>query len=212
MALILDGTAGETFPSWTTATRPASPAVGQMGYNTTIGQFDCYTSGGWVSVATTTSTSNKLTASQMPTGSVVQVVTAYSNTSVSSTTLNSWVDTTLTASITPTSASNKVLILLCQQCDVTGSGNDAQMDVQALRNSTAITGAGQAYDFIRLFVNTGSFNGNFLSISYPIMYLDSPATTSSTTYKTQFSLKTAGTATAQKNNNLSYIQLLEIVG
>lgn len=51
MSLILDGTNGETFPSWTTATRPASPAVGQMGYNTTTGQFDAYTSTGWTTVA-----------------------------------------------------------------------------------------------------------------------------------------------------------------
>jgi hypothetical protein len=52
MSIILDGSLGETFPSWTTATRPASPAVGQMGYNTTTGQFDSYTTNGWVSVAT----------------------------------------------------------------------------------------------------------------------------------------------------------------
>ena len=51
MSLILDGTNGETFPSWTTATRPASPVVGQMGYNTTTGNFDAYTASGWVSVA-----------------------------------------------------------------------------------------------------------------------------------------------------------------
>jgi hypothetical protein len=52
MTFLVDGTLGGTFPSWTTATRPASPAVGQMGYNTTIGQFDAYTTNGWVSVAT----------------------------------------------------------------------------------------------------------------------------------------------------------------
>lgn len=52
MTMIIDGTNGGFFPSWTTATRPASPAVGQMGYNTTTGQFDAYTSNGWVSVAT----------------------------------------------------------------------------------------------------------------------------------------------------------------
>jgi hypothetical protein len=52
MTFIVDGDKGGFFPSWTTATRPASPAVGQMGYNTTIGQFDAYTTNGWVSVAT----------------------------------------------------------------------------------------------------------------------------------------------------------------
>lgn len=51
MPMIIDGTNGGFFPSWTTATRPASPAVGQMGYNTTTGAFDAYTVAGWVSVA-----------------------------------------------------------------------------------------------------------------------------------------------------------------
>jgi hypothetical protein len=51
MTMIIDGTNGGFFPSWTTATRPASPAVGQMGYNTTTGAFDAYTAAGWVSIA-----------------------------------------------------------------------------------------------------------------------------------------------------------------
>jgi hypothetical protein len=48
--MILDGTNGETFPSWTTATRPASPTNGQMGYNTTTGLFDQYVNSAWQSV------------------------------------------------------------------------------------------------------------------------------------------------------------------
>ena len=40
MAIILDGTLGETFPSWTTAGRPASPSVSQMGYNSTLGNME----------------------------------------------------------------------------------------------------------------------------------------------------------------------------
>ena len=110
MTMIIDGTSGGFFPSWTTATRPSSPAVGQMGYNTTIGQFDCYTSGGWVSVATTTSTSNKLTTSQMPTGSVLQVVNGFISTDVSTTTVSAWIDTGITATITPTSASSNCFV------------------------------------------------------------------------------------------------------
>jgi hypothetical protein len=50
MPFIVDGTNGGFFPSWTTATRPASPAVGQMGYNTTTGQFDVYDATGWSSL------------------------------------------------------------------------------------------------------------------------------------------------------------------
>jgi len=57
MTMIIDGTNGGFFPSWTTATRPASPAVGQMGYNTTTGAFDAYTAAGWVSVASSATVS-----------------------------------------------------------------------------------------------------------------------------------------------------------
>lgn len=56
MSFIVDGDKGGFFPSWTTATRPASPAVGQMGYNTTTGQFDVYNSGGWASIPATAGT------------------------------------------------------------------------------------------------------------------------------------------------------------
>jgi hypothetical protein len=52
MPMIIDGTNGGFFPSWTTATRPASPSAGQMGYNTTTGNFDLYTAAGWVSAFT----------------------------------------------------------------------------------------------------------------------------------------------------------------
>ena len=58
MTFLVDGTLGGTFPSWTTATRPASPAVGQMGYNTTTGLFDQYVSSGWQSIAAGSSSTN----------------------------------------------------------------------------------------------------------------------------------------------------------
>ena len=53
MTFTIDGTNGGFFPSWTTATRPASPSNGQMGYNTTTGLFDAYNGSAWVSIATT---------------------------------------------------------------------------------------------------------------------------------------------------------------
>jgi hypothetical protein len=48
MALILDGLLGETFPSWTTATRPASPAPGQVGFNSTLNSLEAYNGTSWV--------------------------------------------------------------------------------------------------------------------------------------------------------------------
>jgi hypothetical protein len=47
MAAVVNGTDGITFPSWTTATRPASPVAGQAGFNTTIGAMETYTGSAW---------------------------------------------------------------------------------------------------------------------------------------------------------------------
>jgi len=50
--IILDGTNGETFPSWTTATRPASPNAGQTGYNTTTTLLETYNGTTWLTSVT----------------------------------------------------------------------------------------------------------------------------------------------------------------
>ena len=39
--------AASTPPSWTTANRPASPAVAQMGFNTTLNKIDYWTGSAW---------------------------------------------------------------------------------------------------------------------------------------------------------------------
>ena len=49
MSIILNGQNGETFPSWTTATRPASPSAGQTGFNTTSNALEYYNGSIWVS-------------------------------------------------------------------------------------------------------------------------------------------------------------------
>lgn len=48
MAITLNGSNGETFPSWTTAGRPASPTAGQTGYNSTLGQLETWNGTYWI--------------------------------------------------------------------------------------------------------------------------------------------------------------------
>ena len=86
MSLILDGTNGETLPSWTTATRPASPVVGQMGYNTTTGNYDAYTASGWTSVITSTTAQGSTTGSVTSNGPAFSAY-ASSSTAVAATTV-----------------------------------------------------------------------------------------------------------------------------
>ncbi len=191
MALILDGTNGETLPSWTTATRPASPAVGQMGYNTTTGAFDAYTAAGW-----TTVTSNKTA------GSVLQVVNATSTSSVSSTS-STWVATGLTASITPTSATSKILVF--GQGFIFTTASSTQLNITLYRNGSSVVSP--AYGFGDLYSTTGGV----IELIMPFSYLDSPSTTSSTTYTIYLRNPTAvGTAYFGEANRLSVITLMEI--
>jgi hypothetical protein len=133
-------------------------------------------------------------------GKVLQVVmgTSTSQTSVASTT---YVDTTITANITPSAASSKVLVLwstTCTKAAATGSGGNFRL----VRGATALTLAeGVGYDF--------QATGNRYTAAQN--YLDSPSTTSSTTYKVQFATFSGTDAIyAQVSSSTGSIILLEI--
>ena len=114
------------------------------------------------------------------TGSVLQVVSATKVDAFTTTSTSSVDITGLSVNITPTSASSKILIL----SQIYGGGDaTTAIYLNIVRNSTALA-QGTAGT---LFNSTsGSFFGsaNFYTV-YPIVFLDSPATTSSTTYKIQ---------------------------
>ena len=131
-------------------------------------------------------------------GKVLQVVSGTTTTSAS-TTSATFVDSGLTASITPSSASSKVLVLLTQYCGKTG---DASTSLRLFRGATQLTEV--------LYIgDTGDSTSQ--NLGYALSYLDTPATTSATTYKTQYaSGGGVGTAFVQRNSNLSSIVLLEI--
>jgi hypothetical protein len=111
-------------------------------------------------------------------GKVLQVINASTGTQVTNST-TSHADTGLTASITPSSASSKVLVLVSQNGIGKSAGNASNgCDVKLLRGATTlteITAAAETQTTLQLNVGGISF-----------CYLDSPATTSSTTYKTTF--------------------------
>jgi hypothetical protein len=137
----------------------------------------------------------------LPTGSVLQVVYGSTSTTVSSST-NTYVDTNLTATITPTSSSSKILVVVNQN----GTNKDTTSPYMAIRivrgSTTVLTYA------ITDGYSSGSVNRWGSSSA---SYLDSPATTSATTYKTQFcSLGNTAYVEVQNNNAVSTIILMEI--
>jgi hypothetical protein len=137
-------------------------------------------------------------------GKVLQVVNASTNTNVS-TSSASFSDTTLTATITPTSATSKVLVIVNQSgLTKTSSNASALLGLKLVRGAT---------DLI-IFEDTACYTGTAMALRVGgggCNYLDSPATTSATTYKTQMNNNQAvGTVTTQVDAAYSTITLLEI--
>jgi hypothetical protein len=136
-------------------------------------------------------------------GKVLQVVNATTSTSTSNST-TTFADTTLTATITPTLASSKILVLVSQNGVLKSNAAATWLELRLLRGATVIadleTRAGSN--------ESGSTNNGIGSIS--TNYLDTPATTSATTYKTQFRTGTSGNVSVQIVSSVSTITLLEI--
>jgi len=139
------------------------------------------------------------------TGSVIQVVSAVMTGGIFSTSSGSFVDVGFSATITPTSNTSRILILF---------------------NSGGITRPAVASECVRLRIVRGAstvvYGGDNLIFStsatqfqdFPSSYqcVDSPATTSSTTYKIQMEtrLNNSCSMNGGATNNPATLQLLEI--
>jgi hypothetical protein len=138
----------------------------------------------------------------MPSGSVLQVIQVGYNTTVGSTT-NTFVDTGLTATITPSSTSSKILVTFNQQ-GVGKWSNNTSCSLRLIRGSTQLQIAGDYTPYT-------SSGLEVRGLSVTSQYLDSPSTTSATTYKVQFrSLNNNATAAVNDPQGNSTITLMEI--
>ena len=144
-------------------------------------------------------------------GKLLQVVqaTTTTNTTIASTALT---DTTLTATITPSLATSKILIMTTQQATWARTAANATLDTVLLRGATTIVDYATNDKSIGVTEAAGATDVAQSDV-FNIIYLDSPATTSATTYKTQAKLNTtANNATSrfQDEGNPSIIILMEI--
>jgi hypothetical protein len=135
---------------------------------------------------------------------ILQVVQGVTSTAVTNTTTTQ-VDTGLTATITPQSATSKILVLVSQvACEKTAGNIDNGLNLFLYR------GASQ----IQQFAYAGGYTATALQTisTFSTIYLDSPATTSATTYKTRFTnFVNAISVTVQVGNLAqSTITLMEI--
>jgi hypothetical protein len=153
---------------------------------------------------TIVTSASSITASQLPAGSVIQVVTGTLGTATA-TTSTTFVDVGLSASITPSSASNKVLVLVYPATSFVTNVNAEAISFQVLRGATKITGATN-----HLFFDSGS--SIFRRAALALSVLDSPNTTSATTYKLQFLSRLGNNVETNVNADTATITLLEIKG
>jgi hypothetical protein len=173
-----------------TATANDTPARLAVGANNTVLTADSSTATGlkWAAVAAG--------------GKVLQVVEGTYQIGVNSSS-STYADTGLTATITPSSATSKILVFVNQNgnYNANSSGTNS-IGLRILRGATEIARC------TGMYTATPNQQGTTLSLSK----LDSPATTSATTYKTQFnSIENKASVTVNVDNiNLSTIILMEI--
>jgi hypothetical protein len=168
----------------------------------------------------TSQLSGSIASSSLPAGSVLQVLqTVKTDTYSAAPGSSTWADITgMSVSITPSSASNKVMVFLSVH------GTTANLSyVRLVRDSTAIgvgeTSGSRISSTVGSFSNTGDNNRCY---EFGTNFLDSPATTSSTTYKLQVLCETTNTfylnrSIADQNNTagfrpISQITVMEIKG
>ena len=156
-------------------------------------------SGGTLTVASgATLNVTGATLTGLSAGKVLQVVQG-THSSVASTTGTVYVTTGLSASITPSSTSNKVLVTGYINSLYAYGGSPAGAYIAIYRGGASIVTAGWFY----------SASTTAMSVSMPFNHLDSPSSTSSLTYEIYMKKHSGSTVVAQ-DQGPSSITLMEI--
>ena len=141
-------------------------------------------------------------------GKVLQVVSATTTTSTTIST-TTYTDTTISATITPTLATSKILVLVNAPIYASRAGEKCAMGARLVKGATTLETWGRIFTDI-----TGTLSSPKdiqISTMFDLKYMDSPATTSATTYKIQGNHDESGITTIWQNGSaLSSIILLEI--
>jgi hypothetical protein len=215
------GNGFKTYLAWGTAGQSAHVinASGALGFSTNLGTTSAlsgttgYGTAGqvpisagssspvsWSSIKTINGTSI-LGSGNVPVGKVLQTVQVTSAASFSTASTTD-VSTGLNASITPLFNTSKILVIITANCRATAAGGNCYFVPSVYRNTSTQIWTGYAQ------------GGNFTSTDFRspacVVYLDSPATTSSTNYLFALNSVLATGASMNNGGGTSTITLMEI--
>ena len=145
-------------------------------------------------------------------GGIIQIVQNETQTQAAITT-TSYADIGLSATITPTSTSSKILVICDVQFRVFIASTDNSTAFTVLRGSTAIKNPGGDYE-LQYNARQAYAHTSGTSNRASVHILDSPSTTSAVTYKCQARMRNTGSGNSvdyqDDNAYKSYITLYEV--
>ena len=165
----------------TSTTRPASPFEGQLIYETDTDLTLIYNGSSWRAIARVASSTN---------GSILRVVSTTKTDSFTTTSSTSTDITGLTASITPSSTSSKVFVIATVVASQDQGVNNGFLSLARGGSKIAIGDSAGSRQQVTAAVDV--YNQGYPA-SYGLSFLDSPSTTSATTYSVQIQNNGSGT-------------------
>jgi hypothetical protein len=167
--------------------------------------------------ATSAIVSGKVPYSTLPAGSVLQVVSTTKTSSASVTATSPTALSGMSATITPKSASNKILIQVAMNCSIDTVGKRIYFTISGGNAANYIGDAGTGQECAMSWCPRS--NDTYTMLPANMLYLDSPATTSAITYQVNWWMESntgylnrPATIDANGANMASTITVMEIAG